>query len=185
MSRFHSHSALYPMRADNNPSSFSPSPSPELFELDILPSWVLPQPSITDQSHFVDSTLLCGGGPQLQWDMSASLSSNQQHSPSPPSTMTYVHTTPEYIPRPSTFNTAIDNTHTHSTIKLTIMDAKRRRRTQNREAQRKFRERKENYLKDLEGKSNRLTELEKKYEELEKENEALKLKLLHLECLRN
>ncbi|KAI9140430.1 hypothetical protein BKA69DRAFT_1079980 [Paraphysoderma sedebokerense] len=55
------------------------------------------------------------------------------------------------------------------------VDAKYRRRTQNREAQRKFRERKESYLKNLEEKANRLLQVEDNLKKLEIENEELSL----------
>ncbi|KAI9140429.1 hypothetical protein BKA69DRAFT_1167538 [Paraphysoderma sedebokerense] len=179
-SRYRSNSAPFPVSVDNIPS-ISVSPSPEYQVLDILPTPIT-SPLTSNQLSLDDPSFLCDQITQLQWNISTSLSPNQQIYPATPTSPHYINAVPEYII--PTFNAGV-STHgvarSHLTIDPTTVEAKRRRRTQNREAQRKFRERKESYLKNLEEKAKRLVEVEKRCEELEKENAALKLRLQELE----
>ncbi|KAI9140428.1 hypothetical protein BKA69DRAFT_1079967 [Paraphysoderma sedebokerense] len=165
-------------------SMYHNSPPEYLYQvLDIIPTPIT-SPLTSNQITLSESSFMSDRIKQIQWNVSTPLSPNNQPFSTSATSPTCINEITEYIPRPPTQNVAAGCTQRTGSL-LTLapsnMEAKLRRRTQNREAQRKFRERKENHLKTLEEKAKRLVEVEKRCEELERENQVLKLRLQELE----
>ncbi|KAI9140426.1 hypothetical protein BKA69DRAFT_1039293 [Paraphysoderma sedebokerense] len=173
MSRYRSYSAPFPLSTHGTPSISVAHTLPEYHVPDILPTPITAA-IITNRQNKANA--------HINLDLTlSSFSTDPPICSGPPITAIQTNTSPDlYIPRPSIFNGGTHISQSYITLNSTISEAKHWRRTQNRVAQRKFRERKETYLKNLEEKAKRLVEFEAKCEELERENAELKIKLQNL-----